>query len=95
MGDEFEVKVEDLTKGSHVRVHCICNNCCKDLDWVYKDYIRQVKENGETYCDGCGIRLLGINKIKINISQSHFKRFCLNYSSVVVSSADNVSAFTL
>ena len=26
-GDEFEVKVEDLAKGSMYKVQCICDNC--------------------------------------------------------------------
>ena len=26
MGDEFEVRIEDLTKGSHVKVDCLCDN---------------------------------------------------------------------
>ena len=27
IGDEFEVKVEDLTKGSNEKVECFCDNC--------------------------------------------------------------------
>ena len=55
MGDEFEVKVEDLTKGSHIKVKCICDGCGDNLSWQYRDYIRCIKDNGKTYCKKCGI----------------------------------------
>ena len=38
IGDEFEVKIEDLTKGSNVKVKCKCDGCGKDLFWSYNDY---------------------------------------------------------
>ena len=55
MGDEFEVKIDDLSKGSHIKVKCICDECGDDLSWQYRDYIRCVKDNGKTYCKKCGI----------------------------------------
>lgn len=75
MGDEFEVKIEDLTKGSHVRVYCICDNCGCDLSWNYGDYNKCVKENGETYCLKCGKILYGSynsNKTKLKKSKSFY-----------------------
>ena len=46
MGDEFEVKVEDLTKGSNVKVlvKCDCEDCkqpyLKPMPWKrYNNYI--------------------------------------------------------
>ena len=56
-GDEFEAKVEDIPKGSHVKVNCKCDGCGKDLIWDYKAYNNYVKENGNTYCNTCGINL--------------------------------------
>ena len=53
MGDEFEVKVEDLTKGSHIKVDCLCDNCKKSLIWNYQDYNKYIKEDGKTYCNKC------------------------------------------
>ena len=36
--DEFNVKAEDLTKGSHAKVKVICDYCGKELLCVWKDY---------------------------------------------------------
>ncbi len=57
IGDEFEVKIEDLTKGSNVKVNCKCDGCGKDLTWSYNDYNNQVREHGETYCSICAKNL--------------------------------------
>ena len=55
-GDEFEVKVEDLTKGSEVKVDCLCDCCKKPLPWKYCKYIIHNK-NGKTYCNECANKL--------------------------------------
>lgn len=71
MGDEFEVKVEDLTNNSIKKVACVCDNCNKDLSWEYRKYLLYVKENGKTYCKKCGINLIGTEKrIKTLINNS-------------------------
>ena len=57
MGDEFLVKVKDLTKGSNVEVNGKCDGCGKDLVWSYNDYNHVVKEDGCTYCQVCGNNL--------------------------------------
>ena len=79
MGDEFEVKVEHLPKGSHVEVKCICNNCGCELTWVYYDYIKRVKENGNTYCRKCLNILYGEKKkIKTRLKNSKsFEQWCI------------------
>ena len=59
MGDEFEVKVEDLTGESHVKVDCLCDNCKKPLIWTYQAYNKYVKEDGKTYCNDCAKKLYG------------------------------------
>ena len=58
MGDKFEVKVEDLTKGSNVKVECICDNCSKELPWSYKVYKKCVKEDEKTYCNDCANKII-------------------------------------
>ena len=60
-GDIFEVKIEDLLKGSSVKVDCVCDNCGANLKPSYKDYKRTVKENGKTYCNDCSVKLYGHN----------------------------------
>ena len=80
LGDEFEVKVEDLTKGSSVKVECICDNCGKILpSWTYQQYNKYKKENGETYCSKCGTLLFGkekSRKTKLSKSKS-FEQWCI------------------
>ena len=66
-GDEFEVSIEDLTKGSHVKVDCKCDGCGKDLTLAYKSYISQAKEDGKTYCCTCG-KNLAINGVAFSKS---------------------------
>ena len=58
MGNEFEARIEDLTKGSDIKVKCKCDGCGKDLDWTYSSYNLQVKEDGKTYCNICGVNLV-------------------------------------
>ena len=64
MYDEFEVRVEDLSKGSNIKVYCICDSCKKDLSWTYRDYNNQVKDNGKTYCKKCAMKLYGTENYK-------------------------------
>ena len=79
MGNEFEVKVKDLPKGSEVRVDCICDDCGCELDWQYIDYIKCVKENGNTYCRKCSHNLYGKQKaIKTKLQNSKsFEQWCI------------------
>ena len=59
IGDEFEVDVNDLTKGSNVKVECSCDNCNKLLSWRYCKYLLYVKEERKTYCNKCATKLYG------------------------------------
>lgn len=60
IGEEFEVKVEDLPKGSVVKVQCVCDGCGEVLPpWRYQSYNRSVKEDGKTYCNKCAKKLYG------------------------------------
>ena len=58
-GEEFEADVNNLPKGSHIKVECFCDNCKKDLYWAYSAYNKYVKEDGKTYCSKCGTKLYG------------------------------------
>ena len=55
--DEFEVKIEDLSKGSKslVTIKCDCEHCKSPYltPMMYKDYIRSVFEDGKYYCRRC------------------------------------------
>ena len=58
-GDEFEIKVEDLTKGSHIEVNVECDECgeLKPMTWYI--YLKCVKEDGKYYCQKCAMNLYG------------------------------------
>jgi len=79
--DEFEVKVEDLSDGSYVKVDIKCDGCgeiLKNIAW--KNYLRYVHEDGKYYCRRCGTRLFGMKKttqtrLKNSIS---FGQWCYN-----------------
>ena len=81
MGDEFEVKVEDLTEGSHAKIECFCDNCGQKLECVYYNYKKRLRD-GKTYCNHCGIIIFGVektNKIKLKKSKS-FYEWCIENS---------------
>jgi hypothetical protein len=82
-GDEFEVKVEDLTNGSHVLVEVVCDNpnCenpyLKPMSWqTYKKYI---KENNKYYCKKCAMKLYGTkSRVESAFKNSKsFEQWCL------------------
>ena len=79
MGDEFEVKVKDLTKGSSAILTCICDNCGHELDWSYYTYKTHVRENGHTYCNSCGNELIGRkNAYQTRLKKSKsFEQWCI------------------
>ena len=78
-GSKIKVKIEHITKGSHIKVHVHCDNHdCenKNLYPAWKDYLKQVREDGSYYCRKCASVLFGIYKSnikKMNISMSFYK----------------------
>ena len=62
MGEEFEVRVEDLPKTSRVSIKCVCDNCKSEFSWSYEEYNKRVKENGNTYCSKCSHKIFGKTK---------------------------------
>ncbi len=55
VGQKLIVKVEDLTKGSHVLVNAECTYCKKIKKVVYREYNRNVSYNGKFSCSNvCG-----------------------------------------
>ena len=51
-GTKITVKVEDLPKGSTVKLRVKCDKCGKEYDMIYSNYIKQ-NHNGKTYCKHC------------------------------------------
>ena len=53
MGDYFDVKVKDLSKGSKKKIIALCDYCGEELTTEYRDYNKR-KENGEDVtCHKC------------------------------------------
>jgi len=83
-GDEFEVKTEDLSKGSRIpiNVKCDCEDCknpyLKPMRWSV--YVKYIKDEGKYYCNNCIKKLYAthktvLTKLKNSIS---FKQWCVD-----------------
>lgn len=82
--DEFEVKVEDLSKGSNVKIQAKCDNTnCKNpviKEVIWQNYKRSVDNYGKYYCNSCAKKLYAsknANKTKLKKSKS-FYDWCYN-----------------
>lgn len=66
LGEEFEVKVEDLTNASTalVDIECdgICNTILTNVPWY--NYTKLVREDGKYYCRKCGVQLFAKEKTR-------------------------------
>ena len=74
-GDEFIVKIKDLTINSKIKVKCLCDSCKKELNITYQNYNRTKKENGKTYCINCARKKFSgrnIQKTKLQKSKSFY-----------------------
>lgn len=79
MGDEFEVKVEDLTNGSRAMVECMCDNCKNIMIMKYSNYNLYKKDNDKYYCRRCGYKLFSkINQRNTILKNSKsIKQWCI------------------
>lgn len=59
IGDEFEIKVEDLTNGSSIKVEVQCDDCNKKYFTIWGDYKKSVNADNEIYCLKCVRKLYG------------------------------------
>lgn len=76
LGNKFKVKIEDLSKGSKVKVQVKCDgeNCNKILNISWCSYITHT-HNGKYYCQKCGMNLIAkgnIKKTKLQNGQSFY-----------------------
>jgi len=89
--DEFLVRVQDLSKGSHSLVDVICDNCGKILsNMSWGEYKRGVRNEGENYCYECAMGLYGrknSNATKLNKGKT-FKRWC--YDNLTLAYANEI-----
>ena len=55
-GDVITTDTTKLSKGSHVKVKCLCDNCGYDIVREYKEYLyNHDYENDKDYCQNCKI----------------------------------------
>lgn len=84
MKDEFEVKVEDLKKGSNLHVEVECDGCKKKLNNViWQDYLKCVHTDGKYYCQKCGNKFYAIKdriKNKLNNGGKSFYDWCIEHN---------------
>ena len=77
IGEEFDVKIEDLTKGSKALVKVKCDYCGKIINRRYLNYIHQYSPELGDACDDCK---------KLKTKESNIK----NYGVINVFELDNV-----
>lgn len=53
IGDKFEVRVEDLSEGSHYKVVVVCDYCGKEIERSFSSYIRKKSEKYGDCCLSC------------------------------------------
>lgn len=76
IGDEFEVKVEDLTEGTHTEIECICDYCLQKgketlIKKPYRDYLKSRKIIAKDCCFRCqGIKEKECNLKKYGVTST-------------------------
>jgi len=77
--DNFKVKVEDLTKQSHIKVEVKCDECEKISFVNWGDYNKCIKPDGTYHCIACGLKLYGSKKTKQTKLKNgvSFKQWCI------------------
>lgn len=82
-GDEFEVKVEDLTDGNGVKVYIKCDNeKCNDpylKPLPFRRYKKRLMTDGKYYCTFCMNKLFRYDKRRLNkLSKGiSFEKWCI------------------
>lgn len=85
IGQEFEVKIDDLSKGSPVKVHvkCDCENCKNpnNIKFIpYNTYNRLLHNDEKYYCQQCGTNVFGRKKADKTIlkNSKSFEKWCID-----------------
>ncbi len=53
IGEELSIPVELLSKGSHIKILCKCDDCDVEKEVIFKNYIKYDNVWGEYYCRKC------------------------------------------
>ena len=102
IGDEFEVNINHLTKGSNVYVKYQCDNCHNIITDKYCNYNRYVREGGKTYCNNCANKLFGKEKIRkamlkksISFGQWALDNNLFNHIDLEKNKEENIDVFSI
>jgi len=84
MGNEFEVKIEDLANCSHASVLTGCDSCGISTKTSWHNYKKYVKQNGEYFCNKCAKKLYSNENSRLTkLSKSKsFEEWCHDNLSV-------------
>lgn len=74
MGDEIEVDISCLTKGSHTIVECTCDDCGEKVEIEYRHYLKNIEKYGKIYCSECSLEHAkdSIRRGKMSISMGQW-----------------------
>lgn len=53
IGEDLTIPIELLSRGSHYKIDCKCDNCGIVKSVIYKNYIKYDNKWGEYYCRKC------------------------------------------
>jgi hypothetical protein len=53
IGEELQIPVELLSKGSHFKIQCECDGCSIKKEVIFKNYIKYDNKWGEYFCRKC------------------------------------------
>lgn len=53
IGEDINIPIELLSKGSHYKITCRCDNCGIEKDVIFKNYVKYGNEWGYYFCRKC------------------------------------------
>lgn len=72
VGDEIEVNVDNLKRGSHITIKCKCDGCGIEKEIGYRNYLKYIKNDGNYLCRKCSQKKL---------EETNFKKYGKKYPS--------------
>ena len=76
MGDEFEVKVEDLQSSSKIKVVYKCDECGIEKERAYYNYLKQKRKDNKTFCSPCANKIIG-KKLRVKNMTKSLEQWCI------------------
>lgn len=65
IGDVVEIKPEQLSPNSNIKIEVCCDKCGKEKELKYQNYNQNIcKNNGKYYCNECAMELVFENNLK-------------------------------